>query len=277
MTQWLLDEDWLPVAERLSLGGTRKVPHVGCSNSQSMRVSHDEDGIKAYCFKCQRYGFKAHKIDTIEQAAVIDAHRKAKRQQTDGVVRPPSDLTHPEADPKALSWLLGHGIKHSEIAQHNIQYSPSLQRVFIPVWIGGTIVNYIGRTISTTEKCKWWALTKNPMPYFASLCPCYADDVGKCVDACVIVEDILSAIKVGRHCDTYALMGTTLSDSLFVRLKLYRTILVWTDGDVAGDKAFDSIKAMCNRYYPQKSVHRIRTKKDPKCYDNERIIKEITR
>lgn len=263
MGERLEDSEWMGYAEKMQLGETRKIPHSGCSNSPCLKISHNENGLRAYCFKCEAWGMTTIERNTIDQVALVLAHRNAKRQ--DDTVIKPVDLIHPKANGKAISMLLGHGITFKEIEHYGIQYSPSLMRVFIPVYFAGTLINYIGRTI-LEGGAKWWAICSNKMHYFQ----CVQLDRRVC-----IVEDIFSAIKVGRHIDCYALMGTTLSKELLARLKDYEAILVWADSDVAGDKAFDSIKSMCSRYYPNKPINRIRTPNDPKRYDNQFIKEQL--
>lgn len=75
------------------------------------------------------------------------------------------------------------------------------------------------------------------------------------------MEDILSAIKVGRYCDSLALLGSYLPTTLTELLKTYDTVYIWLDHD----KLQTSIKAM--RSFTQttgKVIKVIDTAADPK-------------
>jgi len=52
-------------------------------------------------------------------------------------------------------------------------------------------------------------------------------------DTLVIVEDILSAIKLGRHCDTIALLGTSFHDDDLLSIGKYKRVIIYLDDDNA--------------------------------------------
>jgi hypothetical protein len=86
----------------------------------------------------------------------------------------------------------------------------------------------------------------------------------------VIVEDILSAIKVGRYCNSLALLGSYVPDDLITKLQKYEKIFIWLDYDKLSSsyKYAKRIKALTGL-----PVKVIITKEDPK-YINDTAIKQ---
>jgi hypothetical protein len=88
-------------------------------------------------------------------------------------------------------------------------------------------------------------------------------------DTVVVVEDILSAIKVSRVIDTIALCKSAIHDILIVRLaQRYDNCNLWLDSDMLekmGNKLLPRIKP----YFKQCKV--IMSEYDPKTYSNQKI------
>ena len=102
----------------------------------------------------------------------------------------------------------------------------------------------------------------------------------------VLVEDYLSAIRVGQHYDTYCLWGTKCSYEFLKELfDSYETVLVWLDNDEtkeinSGQEASKKICKMVNsilsyknrkRLVPLWQVVNVVTDMDPKCYSDSEI------
>lgn len=103
---------------------------------------------------------------------------------------------------------------------------------------------------------------------------------GRCVlgESCsinpyiVLVEDILSAMRVGWDHACIALRGTKLSEeSLLYLVSLSRKskILLWLDNDEAGQRGVDKIKQKLA--WIDFDIRTITTDKDPKWYTNNEI------
>ena len=88
----------------------------------------------------------------------------------------------------------------------------------------------------------------------------------------VVVEDVLSAIRVGRTCPTRSILGTTIRDreaELTDGLPSNARIAVWLDGDKAGRKGREQVVRKLSLLGMR--VTRINTPKDPKKYSNREI------
>jgi len=100
----------------------------------------------------------------------------------------------------------------------------------------------------------------------------------------VLVEDYISAIRVGEIENCVWLQGTTVSQELHEYLiKTYTHIKIWLDGDEAGQQAAAKIyKTLENKLQKevtwgafavreQRTLRNIVTEQDPKCYSNQEI------
>ena len=86
----------------------------------------------------------------------------------------------------------------------------------------------------------------------------------------MIVEDILSAIKVGRVSNSISLLGAYIQDSLALSLRGY-TIYIWLDSN----KYTESLKYLRRFRSFGIDCRIIHTDKDPKCYDTLEIEERL--
>jgi len=99
----------------------------------------------------------------------------------------------------------------------------------------------------------------------------------------VLVEDFISAIRVGEVVDSFCLFGTSLVQGALSKIvQSYDSIVIWTDGDKSGQTAAEKLKALFNYEinkhlkersynYKEKAVFHVITEKDPKAYTKSEI------
>jgi len=105
----------------------------------------------------------------------------------------------------------------------------------------------------------------------------------------VIVEDFISAIRVGEVCDCYCMFGTSIPYEILESLiAKYAIIVVWADGDKPGQKAASKLSYLVNKliskesrkrsfaYSFDKIVINVLTEHDPKCYTNTQVKAILT-
>lgn len=173
-----------------------------------------------------------------------------------------------------LSWLMQYHLTDKQIRAHNIIQSGH-DSIVMPVVVNDTIVMYQQRWFDSVRRIMTYG-TKQPM------------FIGRGSDTMVIVEDYISAIRVGEVVDTCCMFGTSLPyDVLQDIVKNYKNVLVWADGDTAGQQAAVKILTKLNRIAYQVSKYRaygdgldkhiknIYTERDPKCYVSSDIINII--
>ena len=249
---------WLDVAERLPVGSKCKtLCDSGCGNSASQLVSHSQNGYSRHCFRCGEHEFKPHGQRRLSD---LIRHQLEYKMINDKVVALPDDYTL-DVPQHAMMWYVKVGISPDLARDHGIGYSPSLDRVVLPVY---------NRATGTLDAVQMRSVDKNRKPKYLN--PQGANvsralfEVGESKGAVVVVEDILSAIKVGRVVPTASILGTSLTDERALRLARDNSIVIlWLDADGAGysgtRKAVKKLKMLGVR------VYRVDSPLDPKAYN----------
>lgn len=129
----------------------------------------------------------------------------------------------------AQLWLRKYEITSEEQHEFHLSWSAAYQRLILPVYDPhGALIYWQGRTFKpvTKENPKYLNIRQQGARnvHFRRFCP---DDPRRLC----IVEDILSAIKLGRWCSSLALLGSYLPVSLDSVLKGYDRIYIWLDLD----------------------------------------------
>ena len=184
----------------------RHLPCPKCRSKDNLGEYDDH----FYCFGCQYYKTKQD-LDTLRK-------RINKSKSPSNVTT--SILTVTEELPQvAMKWLLSYGITPDEIARYNLTWCTD----------NGTLV-----LLNTGS---YWQSRS-----FKSIGPKYLSNGAKPLtvygqsDTIVLVEDILSAIKIARVKDVCAapLLGSSLATHFEPELvKNYQTVYVWLDRDKA--------------------------------------------
>ena len=100
---------------------------------------------------------------------------------------------------------------------------------------------------------------------------------GRCsgtYERAVIAEDILSAIRLSQHTDSYSLLGTKITTAQAAILSKYEKVTTWLDSDVAGRNGSFKIRTTLSLVT---SVSDIVTDKDPKMLSDVEIIECLER
>lgn len=195
------------------------------------------DGHK-YCFKC---GF------TVQANPFLNSSRSVKKYNRN------SNLITVPIKSKGYDWLLKYNITREEVDNFFLWDENKEQLV------------YRNRDFTNTRnfkyKVKAFCYGEKPYSIVGEVKP---------VKRIVLVEDLVSAIKVSRHYNAVPLFGTTCpSEALKQLLRVSNIITVWLDKDVLKN-------ALKLRSYAFKQgfsvVHLLRTDLDPKCYSDQEII-----
>jgi hypothetical protein len=179
----------------------------------------------------------------------------------------PGDFS-PEIPAPGLAWLYRYGITPSEIDVFQIGYSPSLRRVILPVFDrGGELIYWQGRYLGDHKAD---GARKYTNQYQLGRAETYFFNEAPPVErGVVLVEDILSAIKVGRVVSAVGLLFATIPRALVQSLveRGYTRIWLWLDADKAGYSARQLIRLRSFNY----PVRRVYSPLDPKCYSEKEI------
>lgn len=266
---------WLLMAKTLPAGGQMRIEC--CSADKSMLLNNGNRGYSGYCFRCRDPLFEAHGEHSLATLARRQAELAMVQSKT---VELPRDFTL-SIPPAEAVWLYKAGIGGDMIAHYGIGYSPFMQRVVFPVYEDGQLTAFTARLQNGRPKYIEKSLDPSGTVFVASsskLLATYKDWAAGSGPDCVLVEDNLSAVRVGRvvkRC--VSLMGTSFSDvqlgkALRPRGVPILTVAIWLDPDKPGRAASRRLHGAL-RMQGYAAVE-IVTARDPKYYSNA-DIKEI--
>tara|TARA_R110000868_G_scaffold102014_3_gene280919 strand:- start:17056 stop:17781 length:726 start_codon:yes stop_codon:yes gene_type:complete len=159
----------------------------------------------------------------------------------------------------AKTWLYSVGITDKLIKLYKLGYIPELDRVYIPNYRDDVLIGYQTRALTFYNKPKY--LGKGPKM-------CYLSQ-GVETDEVVLVEDVLSCIRVGEHTSAISLQGTSLNDEGLTQvLGRFNSVKIWLDSDLAG---VTGTKKLTNRLCLFIPCSSIGTERDPKTYTHKEI------
>ena len=248
-------------------------PSCSSGKDACLTITRTLQGWQYYCHRCGEGGTIRLTGLSTRQAAAFARSNKPSPGVTGavrGTVRLPADFTQQIPAP-GLAWLYKSGITQAEIRTFMIGYSPSQDRVILPVYDRDQrLIYWQGRYLGDHKRAKARKYTNQyqlgrEMTYFCNEGHPVAGGV-------VLVEDILSAIKVGRVTNAVALLFATIPRKLVQSLveRGYQTIYIWLDPDKAEYTARQLMRLRSFNY----PVRRVYSPRDPKCY-NEVAIREF--
>jgi hypothetical protein len=183
---------------------------------------------------------------------------------------------------KAQVWLARYHITEQESSRCGMGYSNYLSRLIMPVRAAdGSLTYWQGRNLGEVTQTNPKYLNVRNKGAKNVFFRVRNDSESAYRSALCIVEDILSAIKVGRVCNSLALLGSyfpkeltqselckSSKDSKESGIPLYDKLFIWLDED----KYLTSLKeARHIKTLTPLVVRVVRTKKDPKEYNDEEI------
>ena len=182
----------------------------------------------------------------------------------------PEDFTT-KLSQQARAYMLKYDLSEDEIKLSRFGWSPILNRLIMPIYEGDNLQYWQGRNLGrvTTVQPKYKNLYTLGSRNIFALFKRRNKSLGS-VKTLVIVEAIVSAIKISRHEDCLALLGSSLeSPKLLDIIRAYARVIVWLDPD----KKMVAIKGM-NRLNALTGVPTLSclTDKKPKQYNDTEIL-----
>lgn len=207
----------------LDLDKTVRFNHEGCATtvtSKSLSITRTKDGYVAHCFKCSESGFLPD--NSLPSRAVQSRDLSSTRAPSN--CTPPNDAKTKlyEFAPRITVWLKQF-LTEQEITKHGVVADNVRLRCYFPVNPTG----WIFRNFDTEAGGpKWFTRTQRGYGYYQATNPS---------DTVVICEDCVSGIKLSRHADALAVLGTTLHDNALRILarQRYKRGVVFLDDDSA--------------------------------------------
>jgi len=130
------------------------------------------------------------------------------------------DMVYPQ---RALDWVGQYNLTTNDLLNHNTLWSESQQRLIFPIFGENDLIAWQGRYFGREAKVKWWGQGDLKNTY---------NILGK-GDTLILVEDIISAIKLSRFTSVMPLYGNAIGIERFRRVaKLFKKVGIWLDPDM---------------------------------------------
>ena len=244
-----------------------RTPCPNC-NSGSGFVEYE---TTSWCFKCKKWTPKGYSGIYKPEGPV---YANDTLRINFKIVYNPLDM-HPEA----LQWLFKYYVFENLIKKYKIGYIPESHRVFLPLLDSkGNICYYRNRALIPGD-VKYNTPTGIKAPQY-----CIENSTNQAI---VLVEDFISAIRIGQYYNVAFLQGTSLSRELLKHVvDNYTHVVTWLDSDAPGQGAARKIEKQIRQYECQILESRIYTRperleptiiknvctdKDPKCHTDSEI------
>lgn len=205
-------EEYVPYAPEEE--GVVRVNHSSSTchgDSKSLRIERKEDGyIIAKCYRCG--GFGRHREAEHDYYSAEKAIR-SRVSHSSAKSRVVTDVTLPrgstgivrEWGTEARVRFNSYGFDQSVASRYGIVWSDFYKRLIIPVYRGGELVAWQGRSYEEDQP-KYITRCKDPADLWI-----YIPHNSGTSDCCTVVEDLFSAIKVSYVTNTLALLGNNIS------------------------------------------------------------------
>lgn len=253
-----------PELERLADGDQVKRNHPNCpagrDRKQRLYIKRDGERLLFYCHHCGGSSAKGGgRRSHIRDGKNVVAHQ-ALSLPSDLAVLP--GACHVSAN----AWLNRYDINEAERQWYRIGWSEYHGRVILPVWDmeHTQLLAYQRRRVLKDDTMPKYLTTRVKWVKHPTFIAAHRDG-----DTLVLVEDILSAIKVNRVAPSAALLGTHMSDWLLYHASTYDNVVVWLDNDNPQVRA-DQRRIM-RRLEPFTNVRMAATDVDPKELDHVAI------
>lgn len=233
-------------------------------------VKQTDRGELWHCHNCGASGFipkgnltPTELIKYLNSLSVIPSQSGEQRE-----IKLPYDFSE-DLPKNALQWFYKYGLFKEDITRFHFGFSAKYNRIILPVFTDETLVYYQSRSLDkpTKENPKYINVRQSGAKnvFFRNFSFTEKPEL-------VVVEDILSAVKVGKVTNSVSLLGSYMPDSFYDLCDDFNKIWIWLDRD----KLRSSIKyANKLRLKTGKQVKVVVMDKDPKEYSVEEVEKII--
>lgn len=253
--------EWQDQARNLKFGQRRKVKH--CGTDASAYISNSPNGLNMYCFRCGESEFVPH--GKLSASEILEM-RERDAEETQQVYPEITPMYAHDVPSAAHLWVLQAGLPPERATdKYGFGWSDRTNRVIVPVLHNGKPTGlWTGRAIDGRKPkylmpkgsigSSWYGLRRERGP-------------------CVVVEDILSAIRIveSGH-NAMAVLGTAVGQTQATLIADY-PVIGWFDGDKAGRNGYVKLRKSLGPYGIEPK--RIETEKDPKKYSLSQIAQYI--
>ena len=285
-------EAWLEQAQKLEIGRKRKIVH--CGRTPSMTIENTIKGWRAYCHRCKESFFEGRN-SLLSMQEVQQVNRRLQERMRGGnglTVTLPTDFQTEYAENSLIAslwmtWIGRAGITTILRKEHSLGYSTALKKAVLPIYKTNQLVGIVYRDLvgigpkyiiqHTSPVTATYTCVPTSIPQLRS-----NDGSSSTIDCqydCIIVEDALSAIRVGQFLPTGSLLGTSsgsgkLESILRLPKKAQPRVGLWLDPDNAGNAGTD--KLMKDMTLFGLEYGKLSSPKDPKLLSDRDIVRHLT-
>lgn len=258
--------NWIDVAQQLPVGGKTDIAcPQDCGSGKKLSVNHTPKDYWCNCYRCGWTARQSKGKQTLAEIARIKELNEAAKEELP--LELPDDYTT-DIPLEGRLWLYKAGLSEPVWRKHGIGYSPLLQRVVLPVFdSAGNLIWLQCRAIHAGQLPKYLQPSRDRSEIVMEV-GCTSDNM----ERVILTEDILSCIRVGRHCAAVSLLGTKLTTAQAAKLINHSRVTTWLDSDEAGRKGAASIRRTLGLVT---EVDNIVTELDPKMLSDKQIIEEL--
>lgn len=199
---------------------------------------------------------------------VVNKQRTPSNQSE--VLSLPGDCVLGRYPKNVQDWFVENGLTNQDLLDYDVTWSESRKAVVFPYYtMKGQLFAYQERTFNGDPR-KWLTFGN-----IGSHVLTYSPDDDPTPDLCVVVEDIVSAIRVGHVATVMPLFGTALDEKhTAYLLDFYRRVIFWLDAD-AVPKAMLHSRKFSTLGGPLHDAYVLKTEGDPKSYSQQQIVEFI--
>lgn len=215
--------DWLEQAKKLPEGQQDRVHHT-CGEGRPLVIHHGHGDYWAYCHRCSFFQCVREDNESLSDRLA----KRRSREVVDRVLAKQIELPNPVNfdmgtwPAEAKVWLFKAGLDKQDVAKLGAYWHEHSGRVVIPVVADGTVKYWQARAVDGREP-KY----VNPRVDRAGLVAKFGTG-----ETLVLVEDVLSAYRVGRTTESWSLLGTKMPDEILAQvLGRGGPVVVWLDPD----------------------------------------------
>lgn len=234
---------------------TYVIKHSQCPACAKLGNDTSKDNLALYsdggehCFGCGYHVFP-NKINAY-------LNRNVPEIQHSVVLPEDIEFSYPA---HALSWIESFGITYNQLTLHKVCWSEQRQLLVFPYYINNQLKAWQGRYFGPSKHHPKW-ITYGKIHDFEY-------PLGRRTNTIILVEDIISAIKVSKCQQALPIFGSFISKQKLLTIrKSCDTIVIWLDPDK--QKESITFANTASLYFKQASV--ILAEKDPKEYDYKTI------
>lgn len=222
-----------------------------------------EDG-GVFCFSCS-YSIAGSRTNRIHS---LDKHsnNREPNYETKGLGLPNDSSS--DIAPVALRWLSNYGISNTEIIVNRFLWSDYREQLIYPIFGNNSeLLAYQARNFGKDAKTKYFTAGNVKEVYHI-----LGGKERVCQDGIVLVEDLLSAIKVARRQPAMPLFGNEVANRLKSLRVLTDKLTIWLDPNMKRKMIIEASRAQGFGF----NVTTVFSDKDPKEHTDKEIEEYLT-